>query len=111
MHYVTTSIEAGGASAPRAARVLFHNRHSQTPFASAYGYLIPGVSLALSLPTLTVALVLIYHAVTGYVIGINIHLMPISPFAPAVGFLYIVYGPMLGGLLCVTQRARRANLL
>ncbi len=83
--------------------MLFHNHHSQTPFASAYGYLIPGASLVLSLPTLAVDLVLISHAVTGFSIQTVIQ---ISPFASAFGCLYIVFGPILGGLLCVTQRAR-----
>ncbi len=86
--------------------MLFHNHHSQAPFASAYGYLIPGASLALSLPTLAVDLVLISHAVTGYSFDINTSLIHISPFASAFGCLYIVFGPILGGLLCVTQRAR-----
>ncbi|HZC04199.1 MAG TPA: hypothetical protein VE338_01020 [Ktedonobacterales bacterium] len=88
-----------------------HSR--QSPYAPRRGYLIPALSLALSVPSLiatfSLSALAITHALTGYNLPVS---MP--PLQSALEFTvivcYIVFGPMLGLILCVSQRARAEQL-
>lgn len=73
---------------------------------------MPIVSFALSLPTLLVALVLtalaIVHAATGSNLDANLG-APAAvqlPVGFALMWLYFLLGPMLGAVICLTQRTR-----
>lgn len=86
-----------------------HPQHG-APYPSRSGYLMPVVSLALSLPTLVGALglggVALYHALTGQTLNVSVPPFLQSPLAFGGVVCYLVFGPMLGGVLCLTQRTR-----
>ena len=80
---------------------------NRAPYAPRRGYLLPFVSLALSLPPLLFALaacsIAIYHAATGLTLDV---VAPALQSAAAYGVIvcYIVFGPLIGLILCLTQR-------
>lgn len=85
-------------------------RDHKAPYASRTGYLVPFASLALSLPTLVTVVglgsVALYHALTGYTLAVSTPPLLQSPLAFAAMVCYLVLGPMLGAILCLTQRTR-----
>lgn len=76
-----------------------------------HAYLVPAVSLVLSLPALLCLLALCavagYHALTGHALDLSAA-QPLlqRPVVPGLLLLYVVFGPMLGVVLCVLQRVR-----
>jgi hypothetical protein len=68
------------------------------------------MSLALSLPTLIGALALsgvaLYHALRGQVLDVSAPPVLQSPLGFAVVVCYLMLGPILGGILCLTHRTR-----
>lgn len=80
------------------------------PYAPARGYLVPLVSLALSLPPLLillgVALLAAYHALTGQNFDTSAPPTFVSPLAFGLAVCYIVLGPFAAVVLCLTQRTR-----
>lgn len=83
---------------------------SGPPFAPAWGFAVPLIAFALSLPTLLSSLIFgtlaIYHAVASSEHTSSAEtVLQVSP-AFVLVLLYIVFGPMLGCVLCVTQRTR-----
>lgn len=85
-------------------------RDQGAPYPSRRGYFVPLVSLTLSLPTLVCALTLVsaalYHALTGRALDAGISSVVLPPPAFAVGVCYLVLGPVLGGVLCLSQRTQ-----
>lgn len=87
------------------------SRHA--PYAPRRGYIIPALSLALSIPSLaaTVGLCALaaYHALTGYNVPLSA-----PPLRSAAGFTalvcYVVFGPVLAVIICVSQRARAEQI-
>ncbi|HEX8997198.1 MAG TPA: hypothetical protein VF812_14315 [Ktedonobacterales bacterium] len=85
----------------------FHT--SPAPFAPRRGYLIPALAFALSLPslmaTLSLSALAALHALSGRAFTLSA-----PPLRSPVGFAalvcYLVFGPALGFILCVSQRAR-----
>lgn len=81
----------------------------QAPYAPRRGYIVPAVSLALSIPSLLAMFGLCalaaLHALTGYNLPVSA-----PPLRSALGFTalvcYIVFGPLLAVIICVSQRAR-----
>ena len=81
----------------------------QAPYAPRRGYIVPVVSLALSIPSLLATFSLCalaaLHALTGYNLPVST-----PPLRSALGFTalvcYIVFGPLLAVIICVSQRAR-----
>ncbi|MGZ3600201.1 MAG: hypothetical protein ACXWQ5_10890 [Ktedonobacterales bacterium] len=88
--------------------------NGEAPYEPHVGYLVPRVSLALSLPTLVGALTLsgvaLYHALTGQTFGISAPPFLQSPLGFAVVVCTFVFGPILGGMLCLTQRTRTEQI-
>lgn len=87
-----------------------HHQHIHAPFASARGYLIPVLSFALSLPTLVVSALTTYHALTGYTFDVSTQVVQVSPLVFGFGSLYIIFGPVLGSIICITQRTRAEQI-
>lgn len=82
----------------------------RAPYAPARGYLVPFVSLALSLPTLVfvlaVALMAAYHALTGRTFSESAQPVLVSPLAFGLAICYLMLGPFAALALCLTQRTR-----
>lgn len=80
---------------------------NRAPYAPRRGYLLPFVSLALSLPPFLIVLaacaIAIYHAMTGQTFDL---VAPALQSAAVYGAIvcYIVFGPLIGLILCLTQR-------
>ncbi len=80
-----------------------------TPYAPRSGYIIPVVSLALSIPSLVttcgVCALAAVHGLTGYNLPLSA-----PPLRSALGFTalvcYLVFGPVLAVIICASQRAR-----
>lgn len=90
--------------------MMQHHPHRGAPYAPRLGYLVPLVSLALSLPTLVVVLtlsgVMLYHTLTRHTLDVSAPPFLQSPLGFALVVCYIVFGPVLGCVLCLTQRTR-----
>lgn len=80
----------------------FHR--NQLSFEPAFGYLVPIASLALSLPTLVFDIAVTYHTLTGNTFDTSERGIQAPPFAFAFGCLCIVFGPLLGLIICIVQR-------
>ncbi len=78
-----------------------------TPYAPRRGYIIPVISLALSLPALFcilgVGVLAVANALTGYTLSLSASPLR-SPLGYAALVCYIIFGPMLGVILCLSQR-------
>ncbi|HET9110406.1 MAG TPA: hypothetical protein VFN78_06260 [Ktedonobacterales bacterium] len=87
------------------------SRHA--PYAPRRGYIIPALSLALSIPPLVavfgVCALAVFHALTGYNLPLSA-----PPLRSAAGFTalvcYVVFGPVLAVIICVSQRARAEQI-
>lgn len=79
----------------------------RAPFAPRVGYMIPCVSLVVSLVSLATLTslggVAVYHALTGRQLATPPVLIP--PVMFAAGVCFVTLGPMLSVLLCLAQRA------
>lgn len=87
-----------------------HAHPDPTPYAPARGYLVPILSLALSLPPLLCTLSLFtlatYHAATGGSFNAGGSAVLLPPLVFGLALCYIVLGPMAAFVLCLTQRTR-----
>lgn len=90
------------------ADMVHDHPQRRDPYPPRSGYLVPVVSLALSLPTLvgTLALggVALYHALTGQALDVSVPPLVQSPLGFSLAVCYLAFGPVLGGILCLTQR-------
>lgn len=72
--------------------------------------LVPLVSLAFSVPPLLVVLaaggMIVYLALTGQPLGSAVPSILVSGSLVRLGVSYVILGPMLAIVLCVSQRAR-----
>ena len=83
------------------------HRFPPAPYAPRRGYLIPVISLALSasalLCILSAGVLAVANALTGYTLSVSAPPLK-SPLSHAALVCYIIFGPMLGLILCLSQR-------
>lgn len=76
-------------------------------YAPRRGYIIPFVSLALSLPALLciigIGALAAANALTGYTLSLSAPPLR-SPLGYAALVCYVIFGPVLGVILCLSQR-------
>jgi hypothetical protein len=83
---------------------------NRAPFASGHALLVPIVSLALSLPTLFTELIAVginaYEIVTRRALVTTAQTLQLPGLGVGLGCLYLVMGPLVAIVLCITQRTR-----